>query len=93
MSTGTAEEIFKLVSGSGEDVLTRNKKLRIVIQNIHLTKIKMKSLPQNSSKTASSKLYDLIDGRNDFTLAKFVQILMQPLRITETGKSNLIISP
>lgn len=61
MFSGTAEEIFELVSGSGEDVLTRNKKLCTVIQNIHLTKIKMKSPPQKSSETNKSMLYELID--------------------------------
>lgn len=27
MPTGTAEEIFEMVSGSGEEALTRNKKI------------------------------------------------------------------
>lgn len=97
MPTGTAEEIFEIVSGSGEEALTRNKKLRIIIQNIHLPQIKMKLPPQNSTETKSSMLYDLIDGRSDFTQGKFVQILMQlllisMLLITNTGKGNLIIS-
>lgn len=92
MFSGTAEEIFELVSGSGEDVLTRNKKLRRVTQNIHLTKIKMKSPPQKSSETKRSMLHYLIDQRSDFTLGKIVQILTQLLLITKTGKSNLMVS-